>query len=80
MIPRFLGLLPFFVLGLHLKPRHLTWVLDRLPRPHRGRRTLAIGVMAAYTDAWANAALLWYDTGYADLRSQRDRLLRPGSP
>ena len=23
MIPRFLGLLPFYVLGLHLKPRHL---------------------------------------------------------
>ena len=66
-VPRILGLLPFFVLGLQLERRHLNLVRDRFPR------TLAIGVLVAilvwagHTDDWARGAFLYYDTGYADL-------------
>ena len=67
MIPRFLGLLPFFVLGLHLKPRHLAHLDDVWVRVAAIPTLVGIGVMAAYTDTWADAALLWYDTGYSDI-------------
>ena len=45
MLPRFLGLLPFFVLGLHLKARHLAhlddvWVrVAAVPGADRDRRS-----------------------------------------
>ncbi len=67
MIPRFLGLLPFFVLGLHLKPRHLAHLDDVWVRVAAVPMLIGIGVMAVYTDTWAETALLWYDTGYNDL-------------
>ena len=67
MIPRFLGLLPFFVLGLHLKPRHLAHLDDVWVRVAAVPTLVGIGVMALYTDTWAETALLWYDTGYADI-------------
>lgn len=67
MIPRFLGLLPFFVLGLHLKPRHLAHLDDVWVRVAAVPVLIGIGVMAVYTDTWAETALLWYDTGYNDL-------------
>ena len=67
MIPRFLGLLPFFVLGLHLKPRHLKHLDDVWVRVAAVPMLVGIGVMAAYTDTWAETALLWYDTGYAEI-------------
>ena len=54
-IPRILGLLPFFVLGLHLERRHLTWVRDRFPRPLAVVVLLAIFVWAGHTDEWARA-------------------------
>jgi fucose 4-O-acetylase-like acetyltransferase len=66
-IPRILGLLPFFVLGLHLDRRHLAWVRDRFPRPLAVAVLLAIFVWAGHTEEWARAAFLYYDTGYADL-------------
>ena len=66
-IPRILGLLPFFVVGLHLERRHLTWVRDRFPRPLAVVVLLAIFVWAGHTDEWARAAFLYYDSGYADL-------------
>lgn len=67
MIPRFLGLLPFFVLGLHLKPRHLAHLDDVWVRVAAVPTLIGIGVMAVYTDTWADAALLWYDTGYNEI-------------
>ena len=67
MIPRFLGLLPFFVLGLHLKPRHLAHLDDVWVRVAAVPMLVGIGVMALYTDTWAESALLWYDTGYDDI-------------
>ena len=67
MIPRFLGLLPFFVLGLHLKPRHLAHLDDVWVRIAAVPTLVGIGVMAVYTDVWAETALLWYDTGYSEL-------------
>ncbi len=67
MIPRFLGLLPFFVLGLHLKPRHLKHLDDVWVRAAAVPMLAGIGVMAVYTDTWAETALLWYDTGYSAL-------------
>ena len=67
MMPRFLGLLPFFVLGLHLKPRHLAHLDDVWVKVAAVPMLVGIGVMAVYTDTWAETALLWYDTGYSDL-------------
>ena len=67
MIPRFLGLLPFFVLGLHLKPRHLKHLDDVWVRVAAVPMLVGIGVMALYTDAWARTALLWYDAGYDEI-------------
>ncbi|WP_224273205.1 acyltransferase family protein [Nocardioides lacusdianchii] len=67
MIPRFLGLLPFFVLGLHLKPRHLHRLDDVWVRVAAVPTLIGIGVMAVYTDIWSDTALLWYDTGYAEI-------------
>ena len=66
-LPRILGLLPFFVLGLHLERRHLAWVRDRFPRPLAVAVLLAIFVWSAHTEEWARAAFLYYDSGYADL-------------
>jgi fucose 4-O-acetylase-like acetyltransferase len=67
MFPRFLGLLPFFVLGLYLKPRHLAHLDDVWVRVAAVPTLIGIGIMAVYTDTWAETALLWYDTGYNEL-------------
>ena len=67
MIPRMLGLLPFFVLGLHLKPRHLAHLDDVWVRVAAVPTLVGIGIMAVYTDTWADTALLWYDTGYNEI-------------
>lgn len=66
-LPRILGLLPFFVIGLHLDRS----TLDRLDSVWA--RVAAVGVLAwiftlaAHTDAWARSAFLYYDAGYASL-------------
>ncbi|PUA83087.1 hypothetical protein C7S10_02055 [Nocardioides currus] len=67
MIPRFLGLLPFYVLGLHLKPRHLRHLDDVWVRVASVPMLVGIAVMAFYTDTWARTALLWYDAGYDEI-------------
>ena len=67
MIPRFLGLLPFFVLGLHLKPRHLATSTTCGSRSRRCRCSSASASWRVYTDTWAETALLWYDTGYNEI-------------
>ena len=67
MLPRFLGLLPFFVLGLHLKPRHLARLDDVWVRVSAVAALCGIAVMAFYTDEWARTAFLWYDAGYEEV-------------
>ncbi len=67
MLPRFLGLLPFFVLGLHLKPHHLKRLDDVWVRLASVPTLIGIAVMAFYTDEWARTAFLWYDAAYVDV-------------
>ena len=67
MLPRFLGLLPFFVLGLHLEPRHLARLDDVWVRLAAVPALLIMGAMAVYTDEWARTAIFWYDAGYEDV-------------
>jgi len=67
MLPRFIGLMPFFVLGLHLKRRHLSYLDDRWVRITAVGVLLLIAVAADHTDEWARTAFLWYDAGYEDL-------------
>lgn len=66
-VARALGLLPFFVLGLLLARRGLSW----LARPWAAWAGLAamsvIFVLARFTDEWARTAFLYYDAGYVDL-------------
>lgn len=67
MIPRFLGLLPFFVLGLYLRPHHLKRLDDLWVRLAALGALIGIFVMGFYTDEWAQTALFWYDAGYEEL-------------
>jgi fucose 4-O-acetylase-like acetyltransferase len=67
MLPRFLGLLPFFVLGLHLKPRHLAHLDDVWVRVAAVPALIGMAVAALFTDTWAQTAFLWYDAGYSDV-------------
>ena len=66
-IPRILGLLPFFVIGLHLDRRHLAHLRASWLKP---LAVLALGwilVFSGHTDAWARSAFLYYDAPYSDL-------------
>ena len=67
MLPRFLGLLPFFVLGLHLKARHLAHLDDVWVRVAAVPALVGMAVAALFTDEWAQTAFLWYDAGYEDV-------------
>ena len=81
MIPRFLGLLPFFVLGLHLKPRHLAhlddvWVrIAAVPdaRRHRGHGAL-------HRHLGRDGAALVRHRATRTSRSTTRSSSRPGSP
>lgn len=64
MIPRLLGLLPFFVLGLYLRPAHLRRLDDWVVRVAAAAALFGIWWIAPYTDEWTRTALLWYDAGY----------------
>ncbi len=70
MLPRILGLLPFFVLGLHLQPRHLRRLDDPWVKVAAVGALILIAALARDTDAWARTAFLWYDAGYEDLHVQ----------
>lgn len=67
MIPRFLGLLPFFTLGLFLQPHHLKRLDDVWVRIAGLLALIGIGVMAGFVDVWADTAILWYDAGYDEV-------------
>lgn len=67
-LPRMLGLLPFFVMGLHLERRHLTaisrtWWL----KPLAVFALVWIFTLADHTDDLARQAFLFYDAGYDTL-------------
>jgi fucose 4-O-acetylase-like acetyltransferase len=67
MIPRLLGLLPFFVLGLHLRPSHLRRLDDPVVRVAAGLTLFGIWAISPFTDEWTRTAMLWYDAGYSAL-------------
>jgi fucose 4-O-acetylase-like acetyltransferase len=66
-LARALGLLPFFVLGLHLARHGLSWLDHRWVRWLSVASLAGIFVIARSTDEWARTAFLYYDEGYADL-------------
>lgn len=65
---RVMGLLPFFVLGLHLKKRHLARLDDPWVKVAAVAALVGIALVARETDEWARTAFLWYDAGYEDLK------------
>ena len=67
MIPRFLGLMPFFVLGLYIKPHHLARLDDVWVRLAAVPALIGIGLMARWTEVWGTTAIFWYDAAYQDL-------------
>ncbi|HXH79194.1 acyltransferase family protein [Nocardioides sp.] len=68
-LPRILGLLPFFVLGLHLKPRHLHRLDDPWVKVASLGTLVLIAVLSRDLDDWARTAFLLYDAGYEGIAS-----------
>ncbi len=68
-LPRILGLLPFFVLGLHLKPRHVTRLDDPWVKLAALGTLAGIAVLSRELDDWARTAFLLYDAGYEGIAS-----------
>ena len=66
-LPRILGLLPFFVLGLHLDKAKLDLLRFWWLRPVAGAALVWIFIFAGHIDDWARTAFLLYDAGYRDL-------------
>lgn len=66
-MPRVLGLLPFFVLGLHLRREHLSLLTRPWARAGAVVAMVWIFVVAGTTDEWAGTAFLRYDVPYADM-------------
>lgn len=64
---RALGLLPFFVLGLFLARRGLSWLNHRWVARAAVSALATVFVVARFTDEWARTAFLYYDAGYDDL-------------
>jgi len=66
-LARVLGLLPFFVLGLKATPERLE-LLRRRPARIAGAAVLvAVLVLSAWTDTWANTEWLYYRSTYGEL-------------
>lgn len=66
-LSRILGLLPFFVLGLHLKPRHVRRLHDPWVKAAAVGAMAGVFLVARHTDDFARRAFLYYDAGYDDL-------------
>lgn len=66
-VARILGLLPFFVLGLHATPERLGSVFDPVRRRWAAAALVAIGVLAIWTDRLASTEWLYYRARYAEL-------------
>jgi len=74
-LARVLGLLPFFVMGLKATPERLE--LLRRPRARLAGAVvlLAIFVLTAWTDTWANTEWLYYRSTYGELGVSDTRAL-----
>jgi fucose 4-O-acetylase-like acetyltransferase len=72
---RVLGLLPFFVLGLHATPDRVAAVFDTARRGWAVAALLAIGVLAIWTDRLAATEWLYYRARYAELDVSDTRAL-----
>lgn len=72
---RVLGLLPFFVLGLHATPERVAAVFDTGRRAWAAAVLLAIGVLAIWTDRLAATEWLYYRARYAELDASDTRAL-----
>ncbi|HEY9565083.1 MAG TPA: acyltransferase family protein [Nocardioides sp.] len=66
-LPRILGLLPFFVIGLHLRREHLSVLTRARVRPFAAAAMLWIFVVAGSTDQWGRTAFLYHDRSYGAL-------------
>lgn len=76
MLPRVLGLLPFFVLGLYVRPHHLARLDDRWVRVAAVGAFVGIALMAVVLDDWASTALLWWDQGYSSFTTENEVLFQ----
>jgi fucose 4-O-acetylase-like acetyltransferase len=74
-VARILGLLPFFVLGLHATPERVGAVFDAGRRRWAAAALLAIGVLAIWTDRLAATEWLYYRARYAELDVSDTRAL-----
>lgn len=59
-LPRILGFLPFFVLGLKATPESLEWLRGRFPAVLGLAAFAAIGALAMALDQWTERAHLYY--------------------
>ena len=70
-LPRILGLLPFFVLGLHLDKAKLDLLRFWWLRPVAVAALVWIFIFAGHIDDWARTAFLLYDAGYPTWTGRR---------
>jgi len=61
---RVIGLLPFFVLGLHLRPRWLESLKTPLAGVAGAGALLLLFLVAGHTDEWIRTRWLWYTFDY----------------
>jgi fucose 4-O-acetylase-like acetyltransferase len=72
---RVLGLLPFFVLGLHTTPERVAAVFDAARRRWAAATLLAIGVAAIWSDRLLATEWFYYRSRYAELDVSDTRAL-----
>jgi fucose 4-O-acetylase-like acetyltransferase len=72
---RVLGLLPFFVLGLHATPERVAAVFAAGRRRWAALALVAVGVLAIWTDRLAATEWLYYRARYAELDVSDTRAL-----
>lgn len=66
-LPRFLGFLPFFVLGLHLDGEMLRRLDHRWVKGAAVAALAWLYMVATDLEQWASTEFLWYDKGYESL-------------
>ena len=64
---RILGLLPFFVLGIHATPERVAHVFAPRRRQLAGLVLLGVGILAIWTDTLASTEWLYYRSQYGEL-------------
>jgi fucose 4-O-acetylase-like acetyltransferase len=74
-VARVLGLLPFFVLGLHATPERLARVFDPARRRVAGVVMAAVAVLAAFTEQLASTEWFYYRSQYGELDVSDERAM-----